>query len=92
MFALVSSPKVCLPEIKGSLAPSMPLVLVNPNVSFGSNESVISYRNDESDSDNTIAYDTSDSEQTIKHKMSADEWDNEQRKEYKTQRGRRVVK
>ena len=73
MFALVSSPKVCLPETKVSLPPSMPLVPVSPNVSFGSNESIISYRNDESDSDNTIAYDTSDSEQTIENKMSADE-------------------
>ena len=51
VFALVSS----LPEIKSSLPPSMPLVPVSPNVSFGSNESIISYRNDKSDSDNTIA-------------------------------------
>ena len=92
MFALVSSPKVCLPETKVSLPPSMPLVLVSPNVSFGSNESIISYRNDESDSDNTIAYDTSDSEQTIENKMSADEWNNEQSKEYKTRHGRVVKK
>ena len=92
MFALVSSFKVCLPEIKGSLPPSMPLVLVSPNVSFGSNESIMSYRNDESDSDNTIAYDTSHSEQTIEYKMSADEWDNEQSKEYKTRHGRIVKK
>ena len=56
VFALVSSSKVCLPEIKGSLPPSMPLVPVSPNVSFGSNKSITSFRNDESDSDNTTAY------------------------------------
>ena len=84
MFALVSSPKLCLPEIKGSLPPSIPLVPVSPSVSFGSNESIISYRNDKSDSDNTIAYNTSDSEQTIEYKMSADKWNNEPSIEYKT--------
>ena len=46
VFALVSSPKVCLSEIKGSLPPSMPLVPVSPNVSCGSNESITSYWND----------------------------------------------
>ena len=87
VFALVSSPKLCLPEIKGSLPPSIPLVPVSPSVSFGSNESIISYRNDKSDSDNTIAYNTSDSEQTIEYKMSADKWNNEPSIEYKTWSG-----
>ena len=92
MFALVSSPKVSRPEIKGSLPPSIPLVPVSPNVSLRSNDSIISYRNDESDSDNTTVYLTSDSEQTIEYKMSADEWDNEQSKEYETRSGRVVKK
>ena len=92
VFALVSSSKVCLPEIKGSLPPSMPLVPVSPNVSFRSNESITSFRNDESDSDNTTAYSTSDSEQTIEYRMSAGEWDNEQSKEYKTRSGHVVKK
>ena len=54
--------------------------------------SIISYRDDESDSDNTIAYDTSDAEQKIEYKISTDEWDNEQSNEYKTRKGRLVKK
>ena len=65
----------------------MPLVPVSLNVSFGSNGTIISYQNDESDSGDTIAFNTSDSEQTIEYKMLADKWDNEQCKEYKTRSG-----
>ena len=42
VFALVSSAKVCLPEVKSSLPPSMPLIPVSPNISFRSNEFIIS--------------------------------------------------